>query len=390
MADYYGVVSGRGKGVASRTGTKKDGILTTAAHKKGAIQVHLMPEPGTDRIMFLVKQITWTMPGEPYGAGVEQTLLAGYVGELMKLPPEMTGAVIKSEDIVAATISAEDIPAATILEAEVHTTDESKDATEPEPDTYPIWHMEALSKASLATLAYRYELAEKHGVSREDVKDGEPIREIVGAVRGLTPCARMGLKVGSVCRFSDDCTPARMSGVVPPSLVHPDTAIILVHDDGTTVPAFRMVRVVDGRLVSASKFINLSRLVYGSPKLFDESGHDETEYETALVDGNKFILTKDSAIWDERVWSLAAWKMAELMPDASLASAFSRKVIPYLERKAAFTPRSGDHVLYLGSDLMPMAPLGVYPVDDEGGITTIKHPSGAHDSYYPDSMAVLG
>ena len=82
MSHFYGMLQGS-RGAATRQGTKKSGIRTTAASWKGCVKVRLfINDEGED--MFEVSQDKWE------GAGVRETLAIGKIGEFhdMKFLPE--------------------------------------------------------------------------------------------------------------------------------------------------------------------------------------------------------------------------------------------------------------------------------------------------------------
>lgn len=73
MAHFYGAIKGA-RGEASRLGTKKSSLFTTAASWDGAVQVFLFHDAATGQDRALVELAPW------HGRGVRRTLYDGPVG----------------------------------------------------------------------------------------------------------------------------------------------------------------------------------------------------------------------------------------------------------------------------------------------------------------------
>ena len=79
MAHFYGTLKGC-RGLATRCGSKADGLRVVAASFKGAIEVVLRHEGVSDADRITVRMIPWQ------GVGCERTL---FEGELGKDPAEV-------------------------------------------------------------------------------------------------------------------------------------------------------------------------------------------------------------------------------------------------------------------------------------------------------------
>tara|TARA_R100001015_G_C4607330_1_gene162438 strand:+ start:905 stop:1189 length:285 start_codon:yes stop_codon:yes gene_type:complete len=64
MAHFYGTVSGNGRTKASRTGTKKTEIKTTAASWDGAIEVKIFWDSINEVNKYQITQIPWKGAGK--------------------------------------------------------------------------------------------------------------------------------------------------------------------------------------------------------------------------------------------------------------------------------------------------------------------------------------
>lgn len=74
MAHFCGVLKGA-RGLVTRMGSKKSGLVVTAAGWRGAICVALSHDEQEDADIFRVEQIPWN------GAGCSRTLCIGRLGE---------------------------------------------------------------------------------------------------------------------------------------------------------------------------------------------------------------------------------------------------------------------------------------------------------------------
>jgi hypothetical protein len=77
MAQFLGEVSGS-RGKASRLGTKKGGLATTAASWSGCVKVYLFHDEKTGADMFQVTQQKWK------NAGTHEVIAEGIVGQPTK------------------------------------------------------------------------------------------------------------------------------------------------------------------------------------------------------------------------------------------------------------------------------------------------------------------
>ena len=74
MSHFYGVLQGS-RGEATRCGTRRSGIVTTAAGWGGCIRVHVYHDETTGEDRFVVAQDTWQ------GKGVTEQIATGVLGQ---------------------------------------------------------------------------------------------------------------------------------------------------------------------------------------------------------------------------------------------------------------------------------------------------------------------